>query len=197
MLKIIFIACCLFHHAVLRPQLTLAKAIEQMKNGSFSTQLSKNYYQLALLDYTGFKAGLKPSISFYGNVPVYNKDNYAVVQPDGTIKFLRRSQNYSNVGIGFSQPIPFTGGSLAVNTDLYRFDDFVAKTKQYNGAPVFVRLSQPLFRYNLYRRDRQLAPVKAILLQWVGVISYSVSLLQKSRDVFICEMVFKSSSRWA
>lgn len=160
MIKTLLIIFCLLSQIALQAQLTLQETIELAKKSSFSAQLSQNEFKLASLAYTAFKVGLKPSLSFYGNVPVYNKDNYAVTQPDGSIKFLSRSQNYSNVGIGFSQPLPFTGGTIAVNTDLYRFDNFVTNTRQYNGTPVFVRLTQPLFKYNSYKWNKQIAPLK-------------------------------------
>ena len=158
--KPFIIFCLLLIQAQLTAQISLPQIIDLAKKNSYSAQLSGNENKLAALNYKAFKIAGKPSLSFYGNAPVFNKDNYAVTQPDGSIKFLSRSQNYSNIGIGFSQPIPVTGGTVAVNTDLYRFDDFVANTKQYNGTPVFLRLTQPLFKYNAYKWDKQIAPLK-------------------------------------
>ncbi len=160
MIRLLFIVFCLLLQDSLQAQLTLFQTIEQAKKNSYTAKLSANAFKIANLDNAQFKLSFKPSLSFYGNVPVFNKDNYAVTQPDGSIKFLSRSQNYSNVGIGFSQPIPFTDGTIAINTDLYRFDDFVAKTKQYNGTPVFVRLTQPLFKYNAYKWNKQIENFK-------------------------------------
>jgi outer membrane protein TolC len=168
----------------LHAQPTLAQTIELAKMSSYTAQQSTNDLKIATLAYAGFKLSFKPSLSFYGNAPVYNKDNYAVTQPDGSIKFLSRSQNYSNIGIGFSQPLSFTGGTIAVNTDLYRFDDFVAKTKQYNGTPVFVRVTQPLFKYNSYKWDKQIAPLK---LQEANQ-SMKAAILQMEYDV--CRLYF-------
>lgn len=142
-------------------QQTLADYIESGKRNSYTSLSANNNLKQAALAFAVFKADGKPTLSFYGNVPVYNKDNYAVTQPDGSIKFLPRSQNYSNIGFGFSQPIPSTGGAVSVNTDLYRFDDFVTKTKQYNGTPVFLRLTQPLFRYNAFKWNRKIEPLKS------------------------------------
>ena len=158
--KPFIVSFLLLLHTVVAAQTTLQQTIELAKKNSYTALSSNNEKKIAELNYTAFKLGLKPSLSFYGNAPVFNKDNYAVTQPDGTIKFLPRSQNYSNVGIGFTQPILITGGTVAVNTDLYRFDDFVTNTKQYNGTPVFLRLTQPLFKYNAYKWDKQIAPLK-------------------------------------
>lgn len=141
-------------------QNSLTDYIDLAKKNSYPAQIAVSEKKLATLHFKSFAITNKPSISFYGNVPVYNKDNYAVTQPDGSIKFLPRSQNYSNVGFGFSQPIAATGGTVALNTDLYRFDDFTNKTKQYNGTPVFLRLTQPLFKYNAYKWEKQIAPLQ-------------------------------------
>ena len=171
-------------HTALTAQITLEQTIELAKRNSYAAQLSGNENKLAALNYTAFKLAGKPSLFFYGNAPVYNKDNYAVTQPDGSIKFLPRSQNYSNVGIGFSQPINFTGGTLAINTDLYRFDNFVTKTKQYNGTPFFLRLTQPLFKYNAYTWDKLIVPLK---LQ-EAALTQKADILQIEYDV--CKLYF-------
>ncbi len=154
------LALLLLLHINTAAQQTLASYIELAKKNSYTAQLAQKQNTLAALTYQTFKLSTKPSISFYGNAPVYNKDNYAVTQPDGSIKFLPRSQNYSNAGFGFSQPIAATGGTVSINTDLYRFDNFTAKTKQYNGTPVFLRLSQPLFKFNKYKWDKLTEPLK-------------------------------------
>lgn len=144
----------------LQAQNTLENFISLAKNNSFVLQSANKNLQLANLIFKNFKISQQPTLSFNGNVPVYNKDNYAVTQPDGSILFRSRSQNYSNIGFNFSQPISATGGTVSINTDLYRFDDFVAKTKQYNGTPVFLRLSQPLFNYNAFKWNKKIEPLK-------------------------------------
>lgn len=184
MIRNLFFIFCLLLQVSLSAQLKLTETIELAKKNSYYVQLSQNKLKQAVFTFAAFKTATKPTVSFYGNVPVYNKDNYAVIQPDGSIKFLSRSQNYSNVGIGFSQPIPFTGGTVAVNTDLYRFDDFVGKTKQYNGTPVFVRLTQPLFKYNSYTWNKRIEPLK---LQEANQTT-KVAILQMEYDV--CRLYF-------
>lgn len=159
-LKTLLAIFCLLLQLYTWAQLTLQQVITQAQQNSYSANLSKNELKLAEIEYASYKAGLKPLLSLYGNAPVFNKDNYAVTQPDGSIKFLPRSQNYSNLGISFSQPLSFSGGSISLNTDLYRFDDFVSKTKQYNGTPVFIKLNQPIFKYNAYKWGKKIATVK-------------------------------------
>lgn len=141
-------------------QHSLEDFISLANQKSFKAAYNKRELEIATLAYRQYKLSANPVISLGGNAPVYNKDNYGITQPDGTIKFLRRSQNYSNAVFGISQPLPFTGGSIALNTELYRFDDLVAKTKQYNGTPVFLQWQQPLFAYNRFKWDKQIEPLK-------------------------------------
>lgn len=141
-------------------QHSLEECISLAYQHSFKAAYNKKELDIATLAYRQYRLSANPVISLGGNAPVYNKDNYGITQPDGTIKFLRRSQNYSNIVFGISQPLPFTGGTIALNTELYRFDDFVAKTKQYNGTPVFLQWQQPLFAYNRFKWDKLIEPLK-------------------------------------
>lgn len=127
---------------------------------SYMAQSTKFEVQLATLLLTDFKLTNRPLLSFAGNIPGYNKDNYAITQPDGSIKFLPRSQNYSNIGFSFTQPLLFSGGSISINTDLYRFDNFTTHSKEYYGTPFFVKLFQPLFKYNSYKSEKQIISLK-------------------------------------
>lgn len=134
--------------------------INEGLSNSYEIKLAKAELRLAELEYRNIQLSNRPSLLVAGNAPVYNKDNYGITQPDGTIKFLRRSQNYSNIGFSFLQPLPFTGGNISLNTDLYRFDDFVSKSKQYNGTPIFLQIQQPLFAYNKYKWDKIIESLK-------------------------------------
>jgi outer membrane protein TolC len=158
-IKIWFIGLVILNAEPLAAQQSLPYYIEAAIKKSYPQLIAIKKHQQAALSFKNFQLTNKPSLSFYGNAPVFNKDNYAVTQPDGSIKFLPRSQNFSNAGIGFTQPIGATGGNLSINTDFYRFDNFTDKTTQYNGTPFFLRLQQPLFAFNAWQWDKQMAPL--------------------------------------
>lgn len=139
---------------------TLQDYINQGITNSFQIQKAKNDWSISKAEFAVYQATLKPDLALNGNVPSFNKDNFEVRQPDGSLKFLNRSQNFSNLGFSFTQPLPFSGGSLSLNTDLIRFDDFVNSTKQYNGTPAFLQLNQPLFAYNKFKWDKKIEPLK-------------------------------------
>lgn len=146
-----------FHHPYCQG---IEEFISQGISNSYQIRLAKNELQIAEAAFSIYRVAARPTLNINGNIPAYNKDYSGIIQPDGTIKFLRRSQNYSNAGFSIAQPLPFTGGTLSLNTDLYRFDDLVAKNKQYNGTPAFLQLQQPLFAYNRFKWDKQIEPLK-------------------------------------
>jgi outer membrane protein len=139
---------------------SLQEVIEKAKTESASFKLASTQQEISYYQYLSFKSDFKPQISFYGNAPVYNKEFYGVRQPDGTIRYQAISQNNSNVGFSLSQLLPFTGGEVSLNTDLARFDDFKAKTKQYSGTPVYLRYSQPLFSVNELKWNQKIEPLR-------------------------------------
>jgi outer membrane protein TolC len=103
---------------------------------------------------------LNPQIYFYGNAPAIDKEYYGVRQPDGSISYLQISQQQSSLGMGISQELPFSGGKLELNSDLRRFDNFKAKTYQYSGTPVYIRLTQPVWGFNEWRWKKMIEPLK-------------------------------------
>ena len=80
-------------------------------------------------------------------------------QPDGTLIFQPVSNNNSVLNLSLSQNIPLTGGSVYVQQQMQRFDNFLSNTTLYNGIPFAVGLSRPLFRYNQMRWDRRIEPL--------------------------------------
>ncbi|TWV98712.1 TolC family protein [Chitinophaga pinensis] len=118
------------------------------------TQKEIRYYQFLTL-----RSDLKPQISLYGNLPSYSKQYTSVTQPDGKIAFLPVQQNYSNLGFSLSQEIPFSGGLLSLNSELSQFYDFKEKYREYNGTPVFLHLTQPVFGFNTLKWRKRIEPL--------------------------------------
>ncbi|HEY8896991.1 MAG TPA: TolC family protein [Niastella sp.] len=119
------------------------------------TQAEISYYQ-----YLAFKSNYRPQISIYGDIPSFDKEFYGVRQPNGSIKFQSIKQNNTNLGFSLSQPLAWTGGEISLNSSYSRFDDFNAKSKQYNAIPVYFHLSQSLFGYNDLKWKKKIEPLK-------------------------------------
>jgi len=111
--------------------ITLPGYIALAKANSPQSKLAHTQKELSQYRYQSFESDFRPQITFYGNVPAYSKDFFDVRQPDGTIKFLPRKQNFSNIGFSLSQQVLATGGLLSLRTDLSRFDDFSLRSKSF------------------------------------------------------------------
>jgi outer membrane protein len=154
---------------------TLTQLITQAQQNSITQKIANANNELAILDYKSFLLQRKPNLILNGNIPVYDKDNFSVRQPDGTIKFLNRSQINSSINLGFVKPIMATGGSISVNTSLNRFDDLLGKTQLYNGTPIYLQLQQPLFAFNNYKWQKKTAPLR--------LANAALALTQKKYDM--------------
>jgi outer membrane protein TolC len=139
---------------------SLSDIITMAQTQSPKFKLNQTEKEISYYQYQSFKSDFKPQVSLYGNAPVYTKEYFGVRQPDGTIQYQSIKQNNSNVGFSLSQQLPFSGGEISLNTDLTRFDDFNSKTKLYNGTPVYLRLSQPIFAVNEFKWRKKIEPLK-------------------------------------
>ncbi|WP_288428219.1 TolC family protein [uncultured Spirosoma sp.] len=131
-------------------------AREQSLAGKQAATLQKTNYWT----FRTFMAGFRPQLSLSGSLPSFTRSFVQVIQPDGTIVFQPVSNNNSILSLSLSQNIPLTGGSIYVQQQIQRFDNFLAKNTLYNGVPFEIGLSQPLFRFNQMKWDRLTEPLR-------------------------------------
>ena len=138
----------------------LSSIIMQTKKQSITSKIAKSAKENSYFQFIGFSAELKPQLTLTGNLLDYSRDFLGVRQPDGTILFQPRTQNYSSFGFGLSQLISTTGGTISLNSNLTRFDDFERKSLQYSGVPVTLTLVQPLFSFNEFKWLKKIEPLR-------------------------------------
>jgi len=147
--------------ALAQPQLlTLEDVVALAKSQSVAarqatTQKQTNYWQ-----FRSFQADFRPQLSLNGTLPGFTRSYVEAPQPDGTVNFVPISNNNSLVNLALSQSIWQTGGTIFVQKQLQRFDDFQRNNTLYNGIPFGVGISQPLFRFNPMKWDRRIEPLK-------------------------------------
>ena len=139
---------------------TLGEVVQMAREGSIAskqavTQKKTNYWK-----YRSFMADFKPQLSLNGTLPGFTRSYIQVVQPDGNISFQPVSYNNSQVNLQLSQSIALTGGTVFVQQQVQRFDDFARNKTSYNGIPFEVGIDQPLFRFNEMKWNRKIEPLK-------------------------------------
>lgn len=141
-------------------QYTLHEVVQMAREQSIAakqavTQKKTNYWK-----YRSFIADYKPQLSLSGKLPGFTRSFLEVVQPDGSISFQPVSYNNSMVNLSLSQNIAATGGTIFVQQELQRFDDFAKDKTSYNGIPIQIGFDQPLFRFNEMKWIRRIEPLK-------------------------------------
>ncbi|GAB3504409.1 TolC family protein [Spirosoma knui] len=158
---IVFIGLCFAASQVLgqTQPITLQEVLQLAQAQSVaakraSTQLRTNRWQ-----FRSFLATFKPQLSLDGSLPNFTRSYVQVVQPDGNIRFEPISNNNSILNLSLSQNISLTGGSIFVQKQLQRFDNFIQGSTLYNGIPFGIGLNQPLFQFNTMRWDKRIQPL--------------------------------------
>ena len=161
MFRKIILCCLLPIVAVAQPAvLTLEDVVALAREQSIAAKQTRTQQKTSYWKYRSFLADYKPQLSLDGYVPSFTRSYTQVTQPDGTINFVPISNNNSLVNLSLSQNIPLTGGSVFVQKQLQRFDDFQRNNTLYNGIPFAVGIQQPLFRFNSMKWDRRIEPIR-------------------------------------
>jgi len=149
----------------LQDTLSLDRLMKMAENRSIIGAEAKFDLSSAGFNFSIYKSGLKPQINATASLPNYAKTSSEIVQPDGTIRFQPITNNNSSIGLQATQNIASTGGTLFLESNLQRFDDFESNEKFYNGAPVRLGIYQPLFGFNPLKWDKKIEPMKLRVAQ--------------------------------
>lgn len=139
---------------------TLYEVVQLAQRQSVSAKRANTQQRTNVWQYRSFQAQFKPQLSLDGSLPNFTRSYVQVTQPDGNIRFEPVSYNNSVLNLSLSQTIAPTGGTIFVQKQLQRFDNFIQNNTLYNGIPFGIGLSQPLFQFNPMRWDRRIQPVQ-------------------------------------
>ncbi len=141
-------------------KLSLSEVVQKAREQSVASKQAVTSKKTNFWQYRSFLADFKPQLSLSGTVPGFTNSYIQVVQPDGTVSFQSVSYNNSVVSLSLEQKIAPTGGTIYVQQQMQRFDDFAGDATRYNGIPFEFGISQPLFRFNKMKWDRKIEPLK-------------------------------------
>lgn len=139
--------------------LQLSELLDLAAHRSLPAYAAQRDLRLAQLDFTVYRADFKPQVTAFANFPNYSRSFAEVTQPDGTIAFQPIQNNNSSVSLLATQRLAATGGTVFLQSNLQRFDDFGNDATSYNGLPFRLGINQPLFGFNPWKWQRQTAPL--------------------------------------
>lgn len=141
-------------------KLTLTEVVEMAKSQSIASRQAATTKETKFWEWRTFQSNYKPQLVLDGRLPAFTRSFTQVVQPDGTIQFQPVRYNNSSLNLSLSQSVMQTGGQIYATTQLQRFDDFARKNTLYNSTPFAVGYEQPIFRFNGFKWDRKIEPLK-------------------------------------
>jgi len=130
--------------------MTLEQVVRRAVENGPSAQAARQSVEAARWRDRAFGARLMPQLSLQANAPNLNRAIVPVVQPDGKTLYLAQRQMESSFSVTAAQPLPFTGGSVFLQTGLSRLDVYgdQGATRLYQSTPVIIGITQQLMRPN-------------------------------------------------
>ncbi len=143
--------------------LTLDDVIAIAQSQSPDALTTRQTFRSSFWQYKSFRASYLPSMGANATLPEFRRAFSKYENPDGSISYVQ--QQYINVdgSVSISQLLGFSGGTLYATSALGRVDNFPVftdSTFSYNSTPVYIGLSQPIFKFNPYRWDRKIQPIQ-------------------------------------
>lgn len=166
MQKIIHIILFIFMSATMQAQkldtlrINITSAIEIARAQSPDILVARHSFRSSYWNYCYYKANYKPSLTF-SSTPYYNNQINIITMEDGTSKYIRQKQVQVEGQLSIKQNIPWTGGSVSVNSSLHRLD-ILAPEKQYTykANPITISIQQSIFGYNSLKWEKRIEPLR-------------------------------------
>ena len=141
--------------------LTLPEVIEVATEQSLMSLMSRHQFRSSYWEYRTHQARFRPGLTLEATIPSLNNTMESVTQPDGSEKFVSRSNMRTSLDMQLNQNIGLTGGRVFVSSELQRNDNFGDEPPySYLAYPVTIGFFQPINGYNSLKWDRKIEPMK-------------------------------------
>lgn len=141
--------------------LTLPEVIQVAREQSLMGLMARHQFRSSYWEYRTHQARYRPGLSLEATIPSLNNTMESVTQPDGSEKFVSRSNMQTSLDLQLNQNIGLTGGRVFVSSQLQRNDNFGEEPPTtYLAYPVIIGIFQPINGYNPLRWDKKIEPMK-------------------------------------
>ncbi len=159
------IACFLFSYQKAAAQevkrLTFDEVIKLSESQSPQALMARHRFKASYWSYRTFTAQYRPSLTLTGSTPDYSTAFSRVWNSQaGEYQYVSTNILQTIGSLSLTQNIGFSGGTISLQSDLTLENDFEKDINKYITAPLSVRFTQPLFRYNSLRWQKKTEPLK-------------------------------------
>lgn len=141
--------------------LTLANAVQIAQENSLDAQIARFSFMSKYWQYRSFKAQLLPSVNLGGTLGNFNHSVVEARDPEtGRVNQVNNNSLASHLTLSLDQQIAATGGTISLQSYLYRLDQFDFHEKTYNSQPFRISYTQSLRAFNSLKWEKKTAPVE-------------------------------------
>ena len=162
MKKIILLVVIIFPLAIFSQSktITLDEAIEMARKKSPDYKINLNINQSNYWRFRRYKASFLPELRLNATLPEYNNAIRRITNDAGQDIFVTQNQLRIEGGLSISQSVPYTGGTLSVNTNLERVELFgLDDNIGYSVIPFSVNYFQNSVLFNEFKWDKKIEPL--------------------------------------
>jgi len=142
--------------------LSLDETIELAVDSSLNAFIAENLYLSAYWQYNTYQAQRLPFLDLNARPADYSRSvAQEYIYEQNTYQYIEKQTLSSNLNLSLTQNIPQTGGSVYIDSDIGRLENFGDhQYLQYSSVPLRVGLRQPLFAYNRFKWEKKIEPLK-------------------------------------
>ena len=143
-------------------QLSIQDVISLAEQQSIAAFRNKNMYLTDYWTYKNYKALFLPSLNFSANLVDYEQGvSREYNSSTQTYDYVSTEDLTTAIGLNMAQNISLTGGTLKLNYDIDRLDNFGDDAYyQFSSTPFTVSYRQTVFGYNAFKWLRKTSPLE-------------------------------------
>ena len=147
-------------------KLTLENAIRIAQENSYDAMVAKYSFLASYWTYRSFKAELLPSMNLNGGLLNFDHSLVSVRNyEDGQVAYVNNNSMNNYLTLSVDQQIVATGGTVSLQSYLYRLDQFDYNQTTYNSQPLRISYTQPLKSFNSLKWEKKTAPIEYQIAQ--------------------------------
>ncbi len=147
--------------SVARKLLSINDAISLGQQNSLNAMIARLNFMSDYWSYKSFRAQLLPAVNLRGNLLQFNHSMVEVRNYENGEISLRQDNSMSNsLSLSVDQNVVPLGGTLSVQSYLYRLDQCNYGYRTYDSQPLRIVYSQPLRAFNSLKWQKKTEPMR-------------------------------------
>ena len=142
--------------------LTLEDALYLAGEQSPDALIARHRFRASYWEYRAFKADYLPAVQLDGTLPNFSRSFRKISVPDGPDIYQYNTLGNYSAQLTLNQKVGVTGGSVFLQSRMERLDNYYddSTSTTWQSVPVVIGYRQPIMKYNPYRWDKKIEPLK-------------------------------------